>query len=88
MLGHQSACWHNGPVLVLLQAVLIPCSPLLPGSRVLQLPHLQLSSSGTYTCMALNVASQDQKSFILTIRGTWGGLSQELPPEHTLRSWQ
>ncbi|OWK59760.1 Hemicentin-2 [Lonchura striata] len=54
--------------LVLLQAVLIPCSPLLPGSRVLQLPRLQLSSSGTYTCMALNVASQDQKSFILTIR--------------------
>ncbi|XP_041262809.1 hemicentin-2 isoform X2 [Onychostruthus taczanowskii] len=37
------------------------------GSRVLHLPHLQLSSSGTYTCMALNVASQDQKSFILTI---------------------
>ncbi|XP_071310090.1 hemicentin-2 isoform X1 [Agelaius tricolor] len=37
------------------------------GSRVLQLPDLQLSSSGTYTCMALNVASQDQKSFILTI---------------------
>ncbi|XP_056361302.1 LOW QUALITY PROTEIN: hemicentin-2 [Oenanthe melanoleuca] len=37
------------------------------GSRVLQLPHLQLSSSGTYTCMALNVASQDEKSFILTV---------------------
>ncbi|XP_063265782.1 hemicentin-2 isoform X3 [Prinia subflava] len=37
------------------------------GSRVLQLTHLQLSSSGTYTCMALNVPSQDEKSFILTI---------------------
>ncbi|KAM7033975.1 hemicentin-2 [Acridotheres tristis] len=37
------------------------------GSRVLQLPQLQLSSSGTYTCMALNVASQDEKSFILTV---------------------
>ncbi|XP_039417870.1 hemicentin-2 [Corvus cornix cornix] len=38
-----------------------------PGSRVLQLPHLQLSSSGTYTCMAQNMASQAEKSFILTI---------------------
>lgn len=56
-------------LLALLQAVLIPCSPFLPGSRVLQLPHLQHSSSGTYTCMALNVASQDEKSFILTIHG-------------------
>ncbi|XP_062361457.1 hemicentin-2 [Cinclus cinclus] len=37
------------------------------GSRVLQLPHLQLSSSGTYTCVALNMASQDEKSFTLTI---------------------
>lgn len=71
VLGDQSFCWHGGPVLVLLQALLIPCSPLLPGSRVLQLPHLQLSSSGTYTCMALNVASQDDKSFILTVHGEW-----------------
>ncbi|XP_069626703.1 hemicentin-2 [Haliaeetus albicilla] len=38
-----------------------------PGSRVLQLPHLQLSSSGTYTCVALNVAGRDEKRFILTV---------------------
>ncbi|GAB0198482.1 hemicentin-2 [Grus japonensis] len=38
-----------------------------PGSRVLQLPHLQLSSSGTYTCVALNAASRDEKRFILTV---------------------
>lgn len=71
MLGDQSACCHGGPDLVLLQAVLIPCSTLFPGSRVLQLPRLQLSSSGTYTCMAQNVGSQDEKSFILTIHGKW-----------------
>lgn len=71
VLGDQSSCWCGGPALVLLQAVLIPCSPLLPGSRVLQLPHLQLSSSGTYTCMVLNTASQDEKSFILTVHGKW-----------------
>lgn len=53
---------------------LTPCSLLLPGSRVLQLPRLQLSSSGTYTCVALNVVGQDEKSFILTVRGTWRGL--------------
>lgn len=63
-----AGCWRISH-LVLLQAVLIPCSLLLPGSRVLQLPDLQLSSSGTYTCMALNVGSQDQKSFILTVHG-------------------
>lgn len=71
VLGDQSTCRRGGPDLVLLQAVPIPCSPLLPGSRVLHLPHLQLSSSGTYTCMALNVASQDEKSFILTVHGEW-----------------
>ncbi|KAM9594340.1 hemicentin-2 isoform 4-T4 [Morphnus guianensis] len=38
-----------------------------PGSRVLQLPRLQLSSSGTYTCVALNVAGRDEKRFILTV---------------------
>nr|XP_010300774.1 PREDICTED: hemicentin-2 [Balearica regulorum gibbericeps] len=38
-----------------------------PGSRVLQVPHLQLSSSGTYTCVVLNVASRDEKRFILTV---------------------
>ncbi|KAM6237533.1 hemicentin-2 [Spheniscus humboldti] len=39
------------------------------GSRVLQLPRLQLSSSGTYTCVALNVAGRDEKHFILTVHG-------------------
>ncbi|XP_049688139.1 hemicentin-2 [Accipiter gentilis] len=38
-----------------------------PGSRVLQLPRLQLSSSGTYTCVALNVAGRAEKRFILTV---------------------
>ncbi|XP_039576204.1 hemicentin-2 [Passer montanus] len=53
------------------------------GSRVLQLPHLQLSSSGTYTCVALNVASQDQKSFILTIHDPPG--TQD-PQQETLEA--
>ncbi|KAM6047554.1 LOW QUALITY PROTEIN: hemicentin-2 [Theristicus caerulescens] len=45
---------------------------LAPGSRVLQLPRLQLSSSGTYTCVALNAAGQDKKRFILTVHGPPG----------------
>ncbi|XP_010176901.1 PREDICTED: hemicentin-2, partial [Mesitornis unicolor] len=38
-----------------------------PGSGVLQIPHLQLSSSGIYTCVALNAAGRDEKSFILSV---------------------
>ncbi|XP_069729285.1 hemicentin-2 [Phaenicophaeus curvirostris] len=40
-----------------------------PGSQVLQLPRLQLSSSGTYTCVALSEAGREEKSFILTVHG-------------------
>ncbi|RMB93417.1 hypothetical protein DUI87_30112 [Hirundo rustica rustica] len=53
------------------------------GSQVLQLPHLQLSSSGTYTCTVQNVASQDEKSFILTIHEPPG--TQE-PQQETLEA--
>lgn len=63
-----------------LQPALTPCSPLLPDSRVLQLPHLQISSSGTYTCVALNAAGQDEKRFILTVHGERQGLNRELCP--------
>ncbi|KAM7087896.1 LOW QUALITY PROTEIN: hemicentin-2 [Ciconia maguari] len=51
------------------------------GSRVLQLPRLQLSSSGTYTCVALNVAGWDEKRFILAVRGPPG---IEDPQQETL----
>ncbi|XP_010139814.1 PREDICTED: hemicentin-2-like, partial [Buceros rhinoceros silvestris] len=51
-----------------------------PGSRVLQLHRLQLSSSGTYMCVALNVAGQGEKSFILSVREPPGlqDLQQEM----------
>ncbi|XP_014111826.1 PREDICTED: hemicentin-2 [Pseudopodoces humilis] len=55
--------WYkDGHVLQLSEEVTVT-----QGSRVLQLPHLQLSSSGTYTCVSPNVDSQGEKSFILTI---------------------
>ncbi|XP_061867610.1 hemicentin-2 [Colius striatus] len=50
------------------------------GSRVLQLPQLQLSSSGMYTCVALSVAGRDEQHFILTVHEPLGtqGLQEEL----------
>lgn len=80
LLGDGTACPCGGPNLVLLQPALTPCSLLLLGSRVLQLPRLQLSSSGTYTCVALNVAGRAEKRFILTVHGKRRGLGQELWP--------
>ncbi|XP_054077069.1 hemicentin-2 isoform X2 [Rissa tridactyla] len=60
--------WYkDGQVLQLSEEVTIT-----PDSRVLQLPHLQISSSGTYTCVALNAAGQDEKRFILTVHGPPG----------------
>ncbi|TRZ13268.1 hypothetical protein HGM15179_013842 [Zosterops borbonicus] len=56
------------------------------GSRVLQLPHLQLSSSGTYTCMVLNTASQDEKSFILTVHEPSGIQGIQDPQQETLEA--
>ncbi|KAM9256723.1 LOW QUALITY PROTEIN: hemicentin-2 [Cariama cristata] len=68
--------WYkDGRVLQLSQEVTVT-----PGSRVLQLPRLQPSSSGTYTCVALNVAGRDEKRFILTVHGPSGiqDLQQEV----------
>ncbi|XP_075295707.1 hemicentin-2 [Opisthocomus hoazin] len=60
--------WYkDGQVLQLGEEVTVT-----PGSRVLQLPRLQLSSSGTYVCVALNPAGRDEKSFVLTIHGPPG----------------
>ncbi|KAM9271186.1 hemicentin-2 [Morus bassanus] len=72
----EIAWYKDGRVLQLGEEVTIA-----PGSRVLQLPHLQLSSSGTYTCVALNAAGQDEKHFILTVRGPPG---TEDPRQETL----
>ncbi|XP_009950773.1 PREDICTED: LOW QUALITY PROTEIN: hemicentin-2, partial [Leptosomus discolor] len=58
----EIAWYKDGRILRLGEEVAVT-----PGSRVLQLPRLQLSSSGTYTCVALNVAGRDEKRFILTI---------------------
>ncbi|KAM6193100.1 hemicentin-2 [Sarcoramphus papa] len=58
----EIAWYKDGHILRLGEEVAIS-----PGSRVLQLPRLQLSSSGTYTCVAVNVAGRDEKRFILTV---------------------
>ncbi|KAM6110387.1 LOW QUALITY PROTEIN: hemicentin-2 [Pterocles gutturalis] len=63
----EIAWYKDGHVLQLGEEVTVT-----PGARVLQLPRLQLSSSGTYTCVALNAAGQDEKSFILTVHGPPG----------------
>ncbi|XP_074017166.1 hemicentin-2 [Numenius arquata] len=60
--------WYkDGQVLQLGEEVTVT-----PDSRVLQLPRLQLSSSGTYMCVALNAAGRNEKHFILTVHGTPG----------------
>ncbi|XP_042642365.1 hemicentin-2 [Tyto alba] len=58
----EVAWYKDGHVLQLGEEVIVT-----PGSRVLQLPRLQLSSSGTYTCVVLSEAGQDEKHFILTV---------------------
>ncbi|CAM9699604.1 unnamed protein product [Bubo scandiacus] len=63
----EIAWYKDGHVLRLGEEVTVT-----PGSRVLQLPRLQLSSSGTYTCVALNEAGRDEKSFILTVHNPPG----------------
>ncbi|XP_065551612.1 hemicentin-2 [Lathamus discolor] len=58
----EIAWYKDGRILQLSEEVTVA-----PGSQVLQLSRLQASSSGTYTCVALNVAGQDEKRFILTV---------------------
>ncbi|XP_010226739.1 PREDICTED: hemicentin-2-like, partial [Tinamus guttatus] len=41
---------------------------ITPGSHILQIPHLQLSSTGIYMCVALNTAGRAEKLFILTVQ--------------------
>ncbi|XP_059684707.1 hemicentin-2 [Gavia stellata] len=72
----EIAWYKDGHVLQLSEEVTVT-----PGSRVLQLPHLQFSSSGTYTCVALNAAGRDEKRFILTVHGPPG---IEDPQQETL----
>ncbi|XP_026716212.1 hemicentin-2 [Athene cunicularia] len=63
----EIAWYKDGHILQLGEEVTVT-----PGSQVLQLPRLQLSSSGTYTCVALNEAGRDEKSFILTVHSPPG----------------
>ncbi|XP_051663785.1 hemicentin-2 [Manacus candei] len=58
----EIAWYKDGHVLWLSEGVTVS-----PDSRVLQIHPLKLSSSGTYTCVALNVAGQDEKRFILNV---------------------
>ncbi|KAM6117600.1 hemicentin-2 [Phoenicopterus ruber ruber] len=63
----EIAWYKDGRILRLGEEVTVT-----PGTRVLQLPRLQLSSSGTYTCVALNAAGRDAKHFILAVHGPPG----------------
>uniref|UniRef100_A0A8C3XUU2 Hemicentin-2 n=3 Tax=Chelydra serpentina TaxID=8475 RepID=A0A8C3XUU2_CHESE len=40
---------------------------LVPGSPVLQLPRVRISTGGKYTCVALNAAGRDEKLFLLRV---------------------
>ncbi|KAJ7414143.1 hemicentin-2 [Willisornis vidua] len=67
-LAVQEIAWYkDGHVLRLSEEVAVTAD-----SRVLQLHNLQLSSSGTYTCVALNMAGQDEKRFILNVHEPTG----------------
>ncbi|XP_074968536.1 hemicentin-2 [Phalacrocorax aristotelis] len=72
----EIAWYKDGHVLQLGEEVAVT-----PGSHVLHLPHLQLSSSGTYTCVALNAAGRNEKHFILAVHGPPG---TEDPLQETL----
>lgn len=42
---------------------------LVPGSQILQIPRVQISTGGKYTCVALNAAGRDEKLFLLRVYG-------------------
>uniref|UniRef100_A0A8C4YSS1 Hemicentin-2 n=1 Tax=Gopherus evgoodei TaxID=1825980 RepID=A0A8C4YSS1_9SAUR len=40
---------------------------LVPGSQILQIPRVRISTGGKYTCVALNAAGRDEKLFLLRV---------------------
>ncbi|XP_030391158.1 hemicentin-2 isoform X2 [Gopherus evgoodei] len=40
---------------------------LIPGSQILQIPRVRISTGGKYTCVALNAAGRDEKLFLLRV---------------------
>lgn len=41
---------------------------------IVQIKHAQVSDTGRYTCVATNVAGEDEKDFDVNIQGELGGL--------------
>ncbi|XP_023961842.2 hemicentin-2 isoform X1 [Chrysemys picta bellii] len=55
--------WYkDGQTLPLSEEVL-----LIPGSQILQIPRVRISTGGKYTCVALNAAGRDEKLFLLRV---------------------
>ena len=43
-------------------------------SRIVQIKHAQVSDTGRYTCVATNIAGEDEKDFDVNIQGELGWL--------------
>lgn len=41
-------------------------------SRIVQIKHAQVSDTGRYTCVATNIAGEDEKDFDVNIQGELG----------------
>lgn len=44
--------------------------------RIVQIKHAQVSDTGRYTCVATNIAGEDEKDFDVNIQGELGWLMQ------------
>lgn len=47
--------------------------------RIVQIRHAQVSDTGRYTCVATNVAGEDEKDFDVNIQGDLGWLPMYHP---------
>lgn len=62
---------------------LVPCFPpqilraddhvsITANGRIVQIKHAQVSDTGRYTCVATNIAGEDEKDFDVNIQGELG----------------
>lgn len=52
--------------------------------RIVQIKHTQVSDTGRYTCVATNIAGEDEKDFDVNIQGEQGFTSSECQIKYTL----